>query len=303
VKRQASVPVAALVVLVLIWGYSWVMMKVGLRHSHPFDFAALRVGIGTGVLFAILLARRRPLALPGYRMAFVLGMLQVSLFIVLSNFALMQGDTGRTSVLVFTMPFWMIVFAHFIIGERMYGLQWVAVALAFAGLMLIVAPWQLKNVGASLIAVLAGSVWAISAVLSKRWPVHADPLVYTAWQLLFGFVALSIVALLHTHEPVRWNLEFALALSFSAVLATAIGWWLWTYVLARTPAGITGLNALGIPVVAVLASAIQLGERPPAVELTGMLAIAGALALLAWLGLNRGQIPRPAEKNVRDRSR
>jgi drug/metabolite transporter (DMT)-like permease len=297
------VPVAALVVLVLIWGYAWVAMKVGLRHSHPFDFAALRVGLGAAILFGVLLARSQPLALPSYRMAFVLGMLQVALFVVLANFALLHGDTGRTSVLVFTMPFWMIVFAHFIIGERMRGLQWVAVGLAFAGLMLIVAPWQLTNIGGSLLAVVAGSVWAISAVLSKRWPTPADPLVFTAWQLLFGFLALGIVALIHTHEPIRWTTDFILALAFSSILATAIGWWLWTYVLARTPAGIAGLNALGIPVVAVLGSAIQLGERPPPVELAGMLAIASALALLAWLGMNRGQIPRPAERNDGDRSR
>jgi drug/metabolite transporter (DMT)-like permease len=287
VKRQGSVPILALVVLVLIWGYSWVAMKVGLRHSHPFDFAALRVGLGAALLFGVLLARSQTLALPSYRMALVLGVLQVALFVVLSNFALLHGDTGRTSVLVFTMPFWMIVFAHFIIGERMRGLQWIAVGLAFAGLMLIVAPWQLTNLAGSLLAVLAGSVWAISAVFSKRWPTHADPLVFTAWQLLFGFITLGVVAMLHTHEPVRWNSEFLLALAFSTIFATAIGWWLWTYVLARTPAGIAGLNALGIPVVAVLSSAIQLGERPPPLELAGMLAVVAALGLLAWLGINR----------------
>jgi drug/metabolite transporter (DMT)-like permease len=302
VKRQGSLPILAVVVMVLIWGYSWVAMKVGLRHSHPFDFAAIRVGLGAALLFAVLLARRQPIALPSYRMAFILGMLQVALFVVLANFALLHGDTGRTSVLVFTMPFWMIVFAHFIIGERMRGLQWVAVALAFGGLMLIVAPWQLTNLVGSLLAVIAGAVWAICAVLSKRWPVKADPLVFTAWQLLFGFLALGFLAYVHPHEPVRWNTEFGLALAFSTVLATAGGWWLWTYVLARTPAGIAGLNSLGIPVVAVLSSAIQLGERPPARELAGMLAIAAALALLAWLGLNRGQIPRPAERNKGDRS-
>jgi drug/metabolite transporter (DMT)-like permease len=86
---------------------------------------------------------------------------------------------------------------------------------------------------------------------------------------------------------VRWTFEFVWTLLFSSLLATAIGWWLWTSVLARMPAGITGLNALGIPVVAVLASAIQLGERPPAPEIAGMLMIAAALALLAWLGMRR----------------
>jgi drug/metabolite transporter (DMT)-like permease len=285
VSKAGSAPIAALVAMVLIWGYSWVVMKIALRHAHPFDFAALRVAIGCVILFAIVALRRRPLRLPRYRMAIMLGLLQVALFVALSHFALLYAGPGKTSVLVFTMPFWMIIFAHFLIGERMRGAQWLAVALAFGGLVLIVAPWDLTSVTGSLLAVAAGAVWAITAVLSKKWPVAAsDPLLFTAWQLFFGFLALAALAVIHPHAGIRWNAEFVWALLFSAILATAIGWWLWTYVLATTPAGIAGLNALGIPVVAVIGSAIQLGERPPPLELAGMLAIGVALGILAWLG-------------------
>ena len=280
--------IAALVAMVVIWGYSWVVMAIALRHAHPFDFAALRVAIASALLFLVVALRARSLRLPRYGMAMLLGFLQVGLFVALSHFALLHAGPGKTSVLVFTMPFWMIVFAHFIVHERMGGAQWLAVALAFAGLALIVAPWNLSSIAGSLLAVAAGAVWAITAVLSKRWPIAAtDPLLFTAWQLLFGAVVLGVLAFLHPHEPIRWNFEFAWTLAFSAVLATAIGWWLWTYVLAHTPAGIAGLNSLGIPVIAVLASAIQLGERPPPLELAGMLAIGIALALLGWLGVRR----------------
>jgi drug/metabolite transporter (DMT)-like permease len=183
------------------------------------------------------------------------------------------------------------VFAHFILHEKMRGAQWVAVALAFAGLVLIVAPWQLTSIAGSLLAIAAGAVWAITAVISKRWPIAAeDPLLFTAWQLLFGFLALALVASCYPHEATRWTGEFIFALLFSSVLATALGWWLWTYVLATMPAGIAGLNSLGIPVIAVIASAFQLGERPPALELAGMLAIGVALALLAWLGMRRREL-------------
>lgn len=287
-RKPGGVPFAALAAMILIWGYSWVVMKIALRHAHPFDFAAIRVGIGAVFLFAIVAMRGRTLWLSRYRMAALLGTLQVALFVALSHFALLQAGPGKTSVLVFTMPFWMIVFAHFLIGERMRGAQWIAVALAFAGLVLIVAPWQLTSLTGSLLAISAGAVWAISAVFSKKWPTAgADPLLFTAWQLLFGFVWLAFLAFVWPHDPIRWNFELAWALAFSAILATAVGWWLWTYVLANTPAGITGLNSLGIPVVAVLASAIQLGERPPAPELLGMSMIGGALGLLAWLGMRK----------------
>ena len=288
-RKASSAPVVlATVSMIVIWGYSWVAMKIALRHAHPFDFASLRVAIGCAILFALVKLRGRSIWLRDYRMAVLLGLLQVALFVALSHFALLYAGPGKTSVLVFTMPFWMIVFAHFILHERMRGVQWLAVALALAGLVLIVAPWQLTSLTGSLLAVAAGAVWAITAVLSKRGPTAAtDPLLFTAWQLFFGFLALALLAFVHPHDPIRWNAEFVWTLLFSAILATAIGWWLWTYVLAHTPAGIAGLNSLGIPVIAVLGSAVQLGERPPPLELAGMAAIGTALALLAWLGLRR----------------
>ena len=259
-KANQSAPAAALVALVLVWGYSWVAMKIGLRYAHPFDFAALRVGIGSLLLFAFVAVRGQPLRLASYRMAMVLGTVQVAGFVILSQFALVQAGPGKTSVLVFTMPFWMIVFARYFLHERMQGAQWIAVALAVVGLTLIVAPWELTSLGGSLFAVSAGAVWAFAAVLSKKWPTRADLLLFTAWQLLFGTFWLALLAWLHPHPSVQWTTEFVLALAFSTVLATAMGWWLWTYVLAHSSAGMAGINSLGIPVVAVASSALQLGE-------------------------------------------
>lgn len=272
----------------LVWGYSWVVMKVALRHASPFDFAALRVAIAAVVLFGILVVTRRKLTLSSYRMAVIVGILQVGIFVALSHLALMAAGPGKTSVLVFTMPFWMIVFANLVLHERMRGAQWLAVLLAFAGLVLIIAPWELGSLTGSLLAVGGGAVWALSSVVQKRWPTPgADPLVLTAWQLLFGLVPLVLLAIVFHGRPVDWNAEFIVNLLFAAVFATAIGWWLWTFVLSHTKAGIAGLNALAIPCIAVISSWLQLGERPPPTEMAGMLMIGIALALLGWLGLKQ----------------
>lgn len=291
-KKKSSAPLVALVAMVLVWGYSWILMKIGLRYAHPFDFVALRAGLATVLLFALIAIQRRGFRLPGYRMAVLLGTLQVALFMALTQTALLFAGPGKTSVLTYTMPFWMIVFAHAILHERMRGAQWIAVILAFVGLMLIVAPWRLTSVAGSALAVAAGAAWAIAAVLSKKWPTRADPLIFTAWQLLVGTVWLTALAWLHPHPPVRWTPEFLLVIFLSAAFATAGGWWLWTYVLANTSAGIAGLSSLGIPVIAVLASALQLGERPDALELSGMIAIGAALGLLGWLGIRRSAMAR-----------
>jgi len=289
--RIGGTVAAAIVAMILVWGYSWVAMKVALAYAPPLDFAVLRVAVGCVILFAIVAMRGRGLALRGYGMALLVGLLQVAVFIALTNFALTFAGPGKTSVLVFTMPFWMIVFAHFILRERMRGAQWIAVALAFVGLVLIVAPWQLTSLTGSLLAIAAGAIWAITSVLSKKFPTAAsDPLLFTAWQLFFGLLALLLMDAGFSTGTVRWTWQFVAALGFSGILGTAVGWWLWTYVLAKTPAGITGLNALGIPVVAVVSSALQLGERPPVLELVGMALIGGALGLLAWLGMRRAAV-------------
>jgi drug/metabolite transporter (DMT)-like permease len=278
-------PLAAMAAMCAIWGYSWIVAKIALRHAHPFDFAAQRVVLGAILLFAIIAVTGRKLTLSGYRMAIVLGLVQVGAFTILAHYALLSAGPGKTSVLIYTMPFWMIVFAHFLIDERMRGAQWISVAAAFAGIVLIVSPWTLTSLEGSLLAAGAGAVWALAAVMSKRWPTKdAEPLTFAAWQVAFGSVPVVLLALVHPHEAPRWNGEYAIALAYSAFLATAGGWWLWTYVISHAPAGVTGLNTLAIPVIAVIASWLQLGERPPPHELVGMALIGGALGLLAWLG-------------------
>jgi len=287
-KAARSAVALAMVLLVAVWGYSWVAMKVALVHAHPFDFAAQRLVAGAVLLFVVAAATGRPLRLPDYRTAAMLGLVQVGAFVVLSHYALLAGGAGKVAVLTYTMPFWMILFARVLLAERMGTAQWAAVVAAFAGLLAIVAPWNLSSLAASVLAVASGAVWALAAVLSKKWPAKgADLLTLTAWQLAFGAVPLVLLSLAHDHAPVRWTGEYALMLFYSAVFATAGGWLLWTFILANAPAGVAGLNSLGVPVFALLASAWQLGERPLPLEWAGMATVVGALAFLAWRGWRR----------------
>jgi drug/metabolite transporter (DMT)-like permease len=276
--------------LCAVWGYSWVAMKIGLRHAHPFDFAAHRLVLGALLMFGLLAATGRRLTLPDYRTVAMLGLVQVGAFVLLSHYALLVAGPGKTAVLTYTMPFWMLLFAAMMLGERLRGVQWVLVGAAFAGLVLIVSPWKLTSLEGSLLAVASGAVWALAAVLSKKWPVKdADLLTITAWQLLFGAIPFVLLSLMHEHGGTAWTGEYAMALGYSTVFSTAAGWALWTFVLANAPAGMTGINALGVPVFAVTASWLQLGERPTPPEFAGMALIGFALAFLAWLGLAKAK--------------
>lgn len=287
-KDPARRAVLALAVLAAIWGYNWVVMKEVLKYAGPLDFGALRNLLGALSLFAVLALLRRPLkpVAPGWML--VLGLLQTTVFTCCVMLALAQGGAGRAAVLTYTMPFWLLALAWPLLGERVHGLQWPATAMALAGLLLIMEPWRIHGgVAAGLLATSAGVVWAVSNVIVKRLRarVEIDLLRLSAWQMLLGSVALVAVAAQVDSPPMQWTPYLAGALAFNAVVATALAWLLWVYVLHHLPAGAAGLGSMAIPVVGVLSASIELGERPSATEIGGMALILVALAVLSFQAL------------------
>ncbi len=279
---------AALCLLSLIWAYNWIMLKEGLRFADAFDFAALRTAPGALLLFAAMIYMRKPLAPVKLPRLILLGLLQTTGFVCFICWALVAGAVGKTTVLVYTAPFWTLLFAWPLLGERIRGLQWLAVVLAAAGLTLVLEPWNLGGSFASRIyAVLAGVCWAASSVIVKRWRNEGgfDDLSVTAWQMLLGGAAGIIIALLVPSRPVVWSGYFVLVLIYGIVLGSVAGWLLWLYILKHLPAGIASINMMAVPALGVLLSKLLYGEEPGSVEIAGMLLIGASLALLSWLTL------------------
>jgi len=279
--------IAVFAVLVLIWGYNWIVMKVALRSAGPFEFAALRLVCGAAALFAALLAMGRSLRPPPLGPVLVLGLVQTSAYVTVITWALVAGAAGRTSVLVFTMPFWALLFGRVFLNERLQGGQWSAVLLAFAGLALVIHPWHLHaSIESKLLACGGGVLWAASVILTKRLrrSHEVELLSLTAWQLLLGTLPVCVVACLVPERAIAWSWPFVIALLYAGILGTSVGWLIWMFVISRLPAGTAGLSALAIPATAVLLSWLQMGEKPSGPELFGMFFIALALGLLAWFG-------------------
>lgn len=276
---------AALAVLALVWGYNWVVMKVALSYAPPFPFGALRAAGAAGLLFAMLIALRKPLRPPAPARMVWLALFQTFGFVALSTFALHSGHAGKTAILVYTMPFWVLVLAVPILGERVTPGKAVAGGLGFAGLLLILSPWAAHPTFLStLLAAGAGLDWAIAVLIAKKIPAHGtwELLALNAWQALIGCIPLGLAAILVPAPPVHWSLPFDLALAYNIVLGTSLAWFLWLFVLSRLPAGLSGLSALVIPVVGIAAAWAQLGERPGGWEAAGVLAVIAGLGLLTW---------------------
>ena len=298
-RRDRTRALVVLVLLTLIWGYSWVVVKIALSHAPPFAFGVLRVFLAALALFAALALAGRDMRPRAIGACALIGLLQSGLFIGFTSWATVAGGVAKTSVLVFTMPFWTTLFAWAFLGERLRGLQWISNALALAGLVAIVDPWHLRGtIGSSLLAISSGMIWALSAVLTKKLRVasRTDLLSFTAWQMVFGGIPLAIVAWLVPERPIDWTPGFLVAVSFNGICATGLGWLMWLYVLKRLSVGAASISMLAIPAVAILSAAVQLGERPHAREWLGIALICAALALVSMPGRNRppGADPLPA---------
>jgi hypothetical protein len=109
-----------------------------LAHAQALDFAGLRTVLGALVLFGVLLWRRAPLRPPPLAPTLLLGLLQTTGFVGFTVWALAAGGgAGETAVLVYTMPFWVLLLAWPLLGERLRTTQGWAVMLALTGLGLM----------------------------------------------------------------------------------------------------------------------------------------------------------------------
>jgi drug/metabolite transporter (DMT)-like permease len=282
--RTKAGPILALAAFAVILGYNWVVMKVGVADIPPFVFAAARAVLGAFTLFAVLIVLRRPLRPPEIRHTLIVGLLQTTAMVGLATWAVVSGPSGKTAVLVNSMPLWIPLFAWPILGERI-GMRWSAIALGVLGLVLMIDPRHGTGWLSDLAAVCGAVAWAAAIVVTKQLERRAgsafDPLNFTAWQVLLGSLPLVVIAAVFHAGPLIPTTQAVLAVAYNGVLATGLAFVLFAYAMKSLSVTIAGAGGLSIPVIGVAAAWWQLGERPAGLEWAGMACILGALALMA----------------------
>ncbi len=290
---------AALFILTIIWGYNWVVMKQAVQFSSPFQFAAIRTFFGSIVLFILIYVTKKPLALKEFPTMLALGLLQSCGFTGLLIWALVEGGAGKTAVLTYTMPFWVMLFAWPMLGEKIQGWQWLAVLFALFGMVLIFDPLHIKADGFSMfLAVCSGVSWAISAIISKKLhhrAPHLDLLNLTAWPMLLGSIPIVVVAFILPSPPIQWTNTFIFTVLFNVILSGCLAWVLWLYALQRLQAGVASMASMLAPVIGVVAAWIQLNEVPNTYELIGMIFIAMALVTISIISIRKHTQIDPAQ--------
>ena len=294
----------ALAVLTLIWGSNWIVMKYALQNAHPVVLNMQRTWIAAFVLFTVMLVRGGPVWPASWVAVIVTGFFQTTVNFTATSMALAGGGVGRTSVLVFTMPFWTLLLAAMVLHERVKGTQWFAIGFAIAGMMLVVEPWNWQgDLQPKLWAVLSGFGWAAGSVATKYFQREhkLDLLNFLAWQMLLGVLPLTLIPMLFDFPPSQWSLTHALLLLYVGGLSTALGFLLWIAVLRFLPAGTASLNMFAIPVIAMVSSMLIFGEQLTTSEWTGIACIGtglGIVSLNAWRASRQGDTRAPAPTPV-----
>jgi drug/metabolite transporter (DMT)-like permease len=271
--------------LALLWGYNWVVMKVGIADSGPVAFAAVRMIGGAAILIVVLLLLRRRFKIVEPWTVAAIGLFQTAGAQGLIALALRTGEAGKSAVLNYTLPIWVMILGYLFLKERPRTGQWLATAVALAGIATMAfvggKPGSLEPV---LYALGASFCWGagvvINQALMRRHPGGIDTLVLTTWQMVVGSILLGIAALAVPEEPIQWTTGFILAVLYNVGPATAVAFLIWFTLQRRIEANVLSLIVLIVPLVGVISGSIQLGERPSVSDTIGMVLILAAIALM-----------------------
>jgi drug/metabolite transporter (DMT)-like permease len=266
----------ALGVVYLVWGSTYLAIRVGVGHLPPLLFAGTRYVIAGALLYPIALrsttssrGSAKDRAKPGARAWFVGAVIGV-LLLFAGNGGVTIGETtlssGFAAVLVATVPLWMIVFAWPVQHQRVTFRSAVALAVGLGGVIILVGDGTASGRISGVIIVLgAAAAWGFGSVLSHRLAVPGHAMLAAAIEMLAGGVVLLAVAagsgefsrILWSSVPATSWIALAYLIGPGSILAfTAYG-----YALSHLPVTTVSTYAYVNPVVAVLAGIMFLGEQ------------------------------------------
>jgi drug/metabolite transporter (DMT)-like permease len=308
-RHQARL-VAAYLAVCLLWGSTYLGIRVALESFPPFFLGAVRFLLAGAVLFAFARARREPTPRPA---EWASALLTGSLFFVVGNGFLNLAErsvsSGLASVLVATMPLWTTLFARFF-GQRITRMEALGVVLGLVGVVVLNADGELRaSPGGAFFALLAPMGWALASLASPRLPLPAGVMMRTAAQMLGGGAALLVVSLC-LREPAAWELSrqtggavlsarSLAALAYLTVFGSLVGFSAYTLLLEHTRPVVATSYAYVNPVIAVVLGVAFAGER---FGLASFVGAAIVLAAVATVGVARAQAQGQAHRQAQDQA-
>ncbi len=279
--------------VVAIWGFNFVIIKLSVEALPPILAAGLRfVAAALPAVFFI-----RPPKAPWWLVVGFGLSLGFALYGFL-NLALAWGmSAGLSSLVLQTQAFFTMALAFMLLGERPSRFQVVGALVAFAGIGVIaierLAATALLPLGMTLMAALS---WGLANVLTKM-AGRVNALAFTVWGSLAAPVPLIALSLLVEGPDVvlgalaGFGWRDAGLIAFLAYPATLLGGGIWSWLLGRHPASTVAPFTLLVPITGLLSGYLVLGETITPIEIGGAVLVIAGLLVTVWRG-------RPAEPAI-----
>jgi drug/metabolite transporter (DMT)-like permease len=289
-----------LIGLSLIWGSSFLAIKIAVEHGvPPLTVAAFRIGLGAALLLTI--ARLRGQAWPPLRTPtdarfwgrlLFLGVVGNSLPFFLISWGEQTTTSQLAGILMAIIPMLVVILAHFFThDERLNLLKIAGVALGFAGVVVLVGVDALRGLGAQLLGqalIIGGCIsYSLYGVTARHLPRLAPDLLIGV--ILFaGFIALLPFWLIIDRPwALDWQWQGVLALGWLGIFATGTGNLLYFMLMRRTGAGFASNNNYLVPPLALVYGYFILGEQPNLNAVVALVLILVGLAVQRMAGRPR----------------
>ena len=281
---RAALPI---LVLTLVWGCNWPILKMGVTELAPLTFRAVTLPFAAvGMLLVSRFSGESVrISRAWWPRLIVLALLNIAGWNGFVLFGVQQLPAGRSAILAYTMPIWATMIAAVLLHEPLSRRKLLGLALGISGMAVLIGE-QISAVRAApfgaLMILAAAIVWALGTVLLRKWQPAIPQNTLSGWMMLLGWIPIALLAPLFDPQPLSTELANLSARGWFAVLyniflAGTLAHWAW-FTLARTlPVAVSSLSSLPVPVVGVFSGIVLLGERPGPQEWIALALVIGAL--------------------------
>ncbi|WP_336635048.1 DMT family transporter [Lysinibacillus fusiformis] len=253
--------IALLVVTTFLMGSSFAVVKLGYPYSSPLLLAALRF-ILAGIIMAIivrLLKRPHPTTRKEWGKLLIIGGFQTAGVMGCIFLSLRSITASESSILTFTNPLLVVIFATIFTKAR-YGFhQWIGVFLGLIGVIITMGAQVEWKIGL-LFGFLSAVFWALATLLAKEWGALFDTWVLSAYQMLFGGLLLLLASTLLEQSFFIINQSSLLILLWLSLFSSIIQFAGWYYLLQNSDPGKTSAYLFLAPFFGVLTGWLLLDE-------------------------------------------
>ena len=261
-RRQLTV----LVLLTLVWGLNWPIMKVGVTDYPPLTFRAISMWLGLPVLGLAMLYLRVPFFIPRerYRELFWLAATNMFVWHAVMIVVVKNLSSGRSAILGYTMPVFSALFGAWFFGQQLRARNWLGVAAAALGVSFLL--WheltQLSGKPLSvLLALVAAATWAVGTQRLRTTTMPVATLTISFWMTLL--TALVVSSLSMVFEMPQWRVPPAAtwaAIVYNGVIIFGFAHAAWFFLARSLPPIASSLSVMMIPILGVFSGALWLNE-------------------------------------------